>query len=69
MEPPHFLLLETGDSFPYRSSLQLHSFLFSIADLGSRGRTRRDSHPLREIGPIIPAVIPCFFIGAHRIKI
>ncbi|KAF5811610.1 hypothetical protein HanXRQr2_Chr04g0183361 [Helianthus annuus] len=42
---------------------------FSKSDLGSRGRTRRDSHPLREISPIIPAVIPCFFIGAHRIKI
>ncbi|MFS8004296.1 hypothetical protein Hanom_Chr13g01224111 [Helianthus anomalus] len=45
MEPPHFLLLKTGDSFPYRSSLQLHFLLFSIADLGSRGRTRRDSQP------------------------
>ncbi|KAJ0939439.1 hypothetical protein HanRHA438_Chr02g0061151 [Helianthus annuus] len=39
------LLLETGDSFPYRSSLHLHFLLFSIADLGSRGRTRCDSSP------------------------
>ncbi|MFS7988064.1 hypothetical protein Hanom_Chr11g01030191 [Helianthus anomalus] len=27
----------------YRQSLQLHFLLFSIADLGSRGRTRCDS--------------------------
>ncbi|KAF5772600.1 hypothetical protein HanXRQr2_Chr13g0579061 [Helianthus annuus] len=29
----------------YRQSLQLHFLFFSIADLGSRGRTRCDSSP------------------------
>ncbi|KAJ0524937.1 hypothetical protein HanHA300_Chr09g0306281 [Helianthus annuus] len=32
--------------FSYRQSLQLHFLLFSIADLGSRRRTRCDSSPL-----------------------
>ncbi|KAL9995412.1 putative protein HEAT INTOLERANT 4 [Helianthus debilis subsp. tardiflorus] len=36
--------METGDSFPYRSSLRFH-LCFLCADLDRRGRTRRDSSP------------------------
>ncbi|MFS7984224.1 hypothetical protein Hanom_Chr11g00983991 [Helianthus anomalus] len=46
MEPPHFcywkqrILSSTGHLY------KLHFLLFFIANLGSRGRTRRDSSPL-----------------------
>ncbi|MFS7935545.1 hypothetical protein Hanom_Chr05g00404761 [Helianthus anomalus] len=60
MEPPHFCYWKQVILSPTGHLYKLHFLVFSIADLGPRGRTRCDSSPSWRKRPNHPAVIPCF---------
>ncbi|MFS7935552.1 hypothetical protein Hanom_Chr05g00404831 [Helianthus anomalus] len=67
MEPPHFCYWKQGILSPTGHLYKLHFLVFSIADLGTRGRTRCDSSPSWRKRPNHPPVIPCFNIWRHPI--
>ncbi|KAF5771951.1 hypothetical protein HanXRQr2_Chr13g0571001 [Helianthus annuus] len=67
MEPPHFCYWKQGILSPTDHLYKLH-LVFSIVDLGSRGRTRCDSSPSWRKRSNHPDGDSVFQQGLHNFK-
>ncbi|KAM0053737.1 hypothetical protein Hdeb2414_s0007g00262781 [Helianthus debilis subsp. tardiflorus] len=68
MEPPHFCYWKQGILSP-TGHLYGSTFVFFVQIWIGEEEQDVILHPHGESGPVIPAVIPCFNIGAIRVYV